>query len=66
MSDKTKFTKQVEEYQKCLNTYYDKFINGEDTNFTNICQDELTKLKSQEYYYKPFESEFINNKTKLD
>jgi hypothetical protein len=66
MSDKLSFSHYVEEYQKCLNTYYDRFFNKENISLDNICQSELANLKHFERLYKPFETEYINNKNKLD
>jgi hypothetical protein len=57
-TDKKEFEKLNEDYQKCLNGFYDKFLDGEDVDFNNICLDQLEKLKSKEQFYNLYSNEY--------
>lgn len=67
--EETKFHKLNIEYQKCLNTYYDKFFEGNDEgiDFNHICTDVLDKMKSSSLYKSMINEyqSFINSKGKL-
>jgi uncharacterized protein YaaW (UPF0174 family) len=65
MSDKKQFARYIEEYQTCLNSYYDKFFNGENISFKNICEEEFDKIKTSKFF-RGFENEYLNEKKKLD
>ena len=59
MSDLKKvFFEQNIEYSMCLNEYYDKFLEGQDINFDNLCQDKLEKMKKTGEFYKDMQKEF--------
>jgi hypothetical protein len=59
MSDlKKEFFAQNTEYSRCLNEYYDKFLEGQDINFDNVCQDKLEKMKNTGEFYKDMQKEF--------
>jgi len=62
--EKTEFTELNDEYQKCLNQYYDKFFDGKNVNFENICTEQLEKLQSKGSYYKNAFAEYEDFKTK--
>lgn len=66
--DETKFHKLNMEYQKCLNTHYDKFFEGNDEgiDFNLICTDVLDKMKSSPLYKNMINEyqSFINSKEK--
>lgn len=54
------------EYQICLNNSYDKFFDGHDVDFENLCLDVLDKMKQVGDYYKNMEIEFNENKDKKE
>jgi len=52
MSEKRKeFFNLNEEYQKCLNNFYEKFLDGEEIQIDNICEDILNKMKETGDFY---------------
>jgi hypothetical protein len=58
MSDKRKeFFNLNEEYQKCLNNFYDKFLDGEEVQLENLCDDILKKMKETGNFYKNMRGE---------
>jgi len=62
--EKSEFIALNEEYQKCLNQYYDKFFDGKDVNFENICQEQLEKMKNIGNYYNYAMNEYQDFKSK--
>ena len=39
------FHRANNEYQKCLNTFYDRFFDGENVDLENACKDKFEELK---------------------
>lgn len=63
MSDKRKeFFKLNEEYQRCLNSFYEKFLDGEEVHIENVCEDILQKMKETGEFYKNMNSEYDKHK----
>jgi hypothetical protein len=61
MSEKSNFLALNEEYQKCLNTYYDKFFDGEDVEINdNTCHEIRDKMKKVGDFYATVEKEHKN------
>ena len=59
MSDKRKeYFRINEEYQKCLNDYYEKFLDGEEVEIDQICGDILNKMKETGAFYKDMNNEY--------
>lgn len=60
MSDQRKlFFELNNEYQECLNHFYDKFLEGKDVNLdNNICNDILNKMKATGSFYEDMNKEF--------
>lgn len=62
MSNKKDFIKLNVEYQKCLNEFYDKFLEGKDVEIdNNLCSDILEKMKSMGDFYKNIYNEFMSH-----
>jgi hypothetical protein len=56
---RSEFFKLNEEYQKCLNQYYDKFLDGHDVEINdNICLEILEKMKQKGDFYKNMKKEY--------
>jgi hypothetical protein len=66
MSDRKEFNSLVNEYQACLNSHYDKFLEGEVIQIDNICKEYLDKIKTYGNFYSEFLQEYKNEKAKLD
>ena len=65
MSDeKSDITTLNNNYQKCLNQYYDNFFDGNKVSFDNICLEQLGKLKAKGSYFKDAYNEFESFKSK--
>jgi hypothetical protein len=58
MSKLKEYSELNEEYQKCLNQYYDKFFDGEDVDFENVCVDILEKMKKTGDFYENMHKKF--------
>lgn len=66
------FKKLNHEYQTCLNTYYDKFLENKDdskTDYSTICSEILNKLKETGDIYNLMKKELndymLNNQSKV-
>jgi hypothetical protein len=58
MSERSNFLALNEEYQKCLNSYYDRFFEGEDVEINdNTCQEVREKMKKVGNFYATVEKE---------
>lgn len=63
----SEFSELAEQYHKCLNSYYDKFFDGQTINFDNACSGILEKLKNVEGgIYNKFHNEYLNYKSDLE
>lgn len=61
---KNEFYELNKEYQKCVNNYYDKFMEGHNVNFENICEDIKEKMKKIGNFYKNMEKEVLGYQKK--
>jgi hypothetical protein len=66
MSDRDEFAKLVNNYQNCLNSHYDKFLESEDIEIENICKEHFDKIKTYGNLFSEFMQEYKNEKSKLN
>ena len=60
MNEKSQFLQLNEEYQRCLNSFYDKFFEGEDVEIDdNTCIEIKEKMKKIGGFYADAEKENI-------
>lgn len=51
------FNNLAKKYQECLNSHYDKFLNGVNVKLDNtLCNDYLNKLRTFKYFKEMEES----------
>ena len=64
------FNNLAKKYQECLNTYYDKYLNGVIVNLDNsICSEYRNNLKTFKYFKEmedSFQDHLKNKNIKLD